>query len=46
MLKKSASLEERVTTMQESGGVDANEMEEYMRTELIRKSINDVKVRA
>jgi hypothetical protein len=46
LLKQTSSLEQRVSFIQESGGMNANEVDEYVRTELIRKSINDVKVRA
>lgn len=32
--------------MRQDSKVDAEDMEEYRRTELIRKSVNDVKMRA
>ena len=39
-------LKRRLSLMRQDSKVDAADMEEYRKTELIRKSVNDVKMRA
>ena len=43
---KNFPLEHRVTMMKDNDSVTASEIEEYKRTEIIRRAMADVKVRA
>ena len=40
------TLEDRMSLMRQDSKVTGDDMAEYKRTELLRKSVNDVKVRA
>jgi len=45
-LEQSIPLERRLSLMRKGTGVTGQDVDEYAKTELIRKSVNDVKCRA
>ena len=45
-LEQSIPLERRLSLMRKNTGVTGDDLEEYKKAEIIRKSVNDVKLRA